>query len=124
MGNVSECSQCHVQGTNFAQKCGAQDHKGNSDAYLFNLRFCVPSMPNGELLSVPDADKSEYECFSCCFEKMVLDTKSTTLPYAYIYKSLKAEEAHCITCKKTTNWSSFSQNRQIADGKGGIKVDD
>ena len=91
MDNISECMQCHVQGTNYVKKCKScvikkDDNETPNKCYLFNIGNCVPALDTGELTSLPDAQDQTFSCFSCSFSKMKLsDLLNNNLPYRYIY---------------------------------------
>ena len=112
MGNISECTACHSQGTNYSKECPRHE---SSSCYLFNIGNCVPSLPSGELLSLPDSSEQQFQCFLCCFDRMTtpkLENEATScdLPFSYVYFKQEGdpEENHCLCCQADTKWEVFT----------------
>ena len=106
MGNISECQQCHVQGTNYGKVC--PNHPNKPPGYLFSLENCVPHIEDQPLMAV--MDNKLFQCFACCFDAMAADGD---LPFKYIYrKEDKSEKQFCWSCQAQTQWEAYSQRRQ------------
>ena len=131
-GSYSECSLCHVMGSDAKRNCqsclkACEDDidKEIQKCFLFNMMYMLPQFENGELLALEDQADQVYRCFKCCFDQQVFtgfnqSEKSSDMPFRYIYvpevcEPSTSDESYCNSCQSRTQWLTFYQRHQTYD---------